>query len=165
LTDSAKEEFQDNPTPDPSAPFDSVVVGLAPACLDYEHLNLAFRILRNEASASQRHTPGCTNPKTSVPLIATHKAKYYASDSNGTLSLGPGPFVTALESAAGVTAEVMGKPSRGFFETVIKSFDDSGHELGVVAVIGDDIEADLGGGASELGFWRVLGELSWCWRS
>lgn len=27
-----------------------------------------------------------------------------------------------------------------------------------VALIGDDIEADLGGAASEVGLWRVLGE-------
>jgi ribonucleotide monophosphatase NagD (HAD superfamily) len=159
LTDSAKEEFKDKPALDPSAPFDSVVIGLAPACLDYEHLNLAFRILKKEASAEQRRSQDSTNPQTSVPLIATHKAKYYASDPSGTLSLGPGPFVTALESAAGVTAEIMGKPSRGFFEAVIKSFDDTGHRSGVVAVIGDDIEADLGGAASELGLWRVLGKL------
>lgn len=128
-------------------PHDAVVVGLAPSLFTYEHLNTAFRVLLS------RPPP---------PLIATHRAKYIrvegkAQDSHETLSLGPGPFVAALEDAAGVQAEVVGKPTRAFFETVIDSFDAS--ELsaeGTVAIIGDDVETDLGGGAVELGFWRVL---------
>jgi ribonucleotide monophosphatase NagD (HAD superfamily) len=84
-------------------------------------------------------------------------------------SLGPGPFVTALENASGVEANVpvVGKPTRGFFETVrvIGSFgladepelggggigSGSCTAIGKIAVIGDDVEADLGEGAVELG--------------
>ena len=158
-------------------PYDAVVIGLAPSMFTYEHLNTAFRILVNE-HASQKHPPPPQQPqqkqpqqpsptsssKPKIPLIATHKAKYLES-TDGALSLGPGPFVTALEHASGQQAEIVGKPSRGFFQTVIGNFQPE--ELappqhgaaGVVAVIGDDVEMDLGGAAVELGLWRVLGEL------
>lgn len=70
-------------------------------------------------------------------------------------------------------ATVVGKPSRAFFETVIDSFDPEefacGEQEGKIAIVGDDVETDLGGGAVELGLWRVLGELTpvlhglqWC---
>ena len=129
--------------------YDSVVVGLAPSMLSYEHLTTAFRVLLHHK-----------------PLIATHRAKYIrsagTSSSNETLSLGPGPFAAALENAAGVHAEVVGKPSRAFFEAVIDSFDDSEFSIdaskGRIVIIGDDVETDLGGAAVELGLWRVLGE-------
>jgi len=60
---------------------------------------------------------------------------------------------------------VVGKPEAGFFEMVINDFGDLlGESPDVkasliaprIAVIGDDVEADLGGGAIELGLWRVL---------
>jgi len=38
-------------------------------------------------------------------LVVTHKAKYFR-DEDGGLSLGPGPFVGALEDASGVKAEI-----------------------------------------------------------
>ena len=136
--------------------YDSVVVGLAPSLFNYDHLNIAFRTLMSKP------------PK---PFIATHRARYIrvSSDSSessntqntdNTLSLGPGPFVAALETAAGVQAQVVGKPSRAFFESVISSLPDSSsvNEESKTAIIGDDVETDLGGGAVELGLWRVLGE-------
>lgn len=132
--------------------YDSVVVGLAPELFSYNHLNTAFRILLPTSTSSAK------------PLIATHRAKYVrtaskdASIGHDTLSLGPGPFVAALENATGVQAEVVGKPSRAFFETVIASFQSDAHKTrpGLVAIIGDDVETDLGGAAVELGLWRVL---------
>lgn len=127
-----------------------MVVGLSPPHFQYDTLTTAFRILKREAPyAAQVGSP---------PLIATHKAKYISNSSNQ-LSLGPGPFVSALESAADVQAVVVGKPTRTFFQLVISSLDlreDSG-VTGKIAVVGDDVEADLGGGAVELGLWRVLG--------
>jgi ribonucleotide monophosphatase NagD (HAD superfamily) len=133
-----------------------VVVGYAPSVFNYNNLNTAFRILVGEGGDRR------SSSKPAIPLIATHKAKYLAS-SSGELSLGPGPFVAALENATGLTAEVVGKPTRRFFETVIGNFGSDelaarGSESGRIAVIGDDIEADLGEGAIELGLWRVLGE-------
>ena len=150
LSDSAKEEC----TPKSSdltedKGYDSVVVGLSPPHFHYDVLTTAFRILKREPPYSSPVSP---------PLIATHKAKYIANSSNQ-LSLGPGPFVSALESAADVQAIVVGKPTRTFFELVINSLDlpEDLETTGRVVIIGDDVEADLGGGAIELGLWRVLG--------
>ena len=42
LEDSAKEDFEGLVTNNTS-PHNSVVVGLAPSCFDYTHLNQAFR--------------------------------------------------------------------------------------------------------------------------
>ena len=65
-------------------------------------------------------------------LIAVHKARYYKR-SDG-LALGPGPFVTALEYAAGREATVVGKPEPAFFYSVLR---DAGHEAGETVMIGD----------------------------
>ena len=72
--------------------------------------------------------------------------------------------MAALENASGSQAEIVGKPSRRFFQTVIDDFRSEELEGGVnggvgeIAVIGDDVEADLGEGAIELGLWRILGK-------
>lgn len=150
LSDSAKEECTPesfDPTEDKG--YDSVVVGLSPPHFRYDILTTAFRILKREAPYTGVESP---------PLIATHKAKYISNSSNQ-LSLGPGPFVSALESAADVQATVVGKPTRTFFELVISSLDlpERSGVTGKIAIVGDDVEADLGGGAVELGLWRVLG--------
>lgn len=128
-----------------------MVVGLSPPHFHYDILTTAFRILKREAPYASSESP---------PLIATHKAKYISNSSNE-LSLGPGPFVSALESAADVQATVVGKPTQTFFQLVISSLDlpDGAEMDGKIAIIGDDVEADLGGGAVELGLWRVLGSL------
>jgi len=133
-----------------SLPYDSVVVAFAPAQFNYVALNTAFRLLMGE------HHTQRGQPRSDLPLIATHRARYIG-DSDGALSLGLGPFVAALENATGRTAETVGKPGRKFFELVLSSFgsDVQGRE-GVIAVIGDDIQNDLGDGAVELGLWRVL---------
>lgn len=134
--------------------YDSVVIGLAPSSFDYANLNVAFRILKGEM------TNAASPPRNAIPFIATHKAKYIQTES-GLLSLGPGPFVTALENATGVQATVVGKPTKKFFETVINNFSEAEvSDVGKnrIAVIGDDIEADLGEGALELNLWRVLGK-------
>ena len=65
----------------------------------------------------------------------------------------------------GFKAQAVGKPERAFFEVCLQSLGvdtggkgESNIRLGDVAVVGDDAEADLGGGAVELGLQRVLGE-------
>lgn len=157
LSESARKECASLLPPNlHETPYDSVVIGLAPALLDYGNLTTAFRILVGEHDlASSSKT--VSNERT-IPLIATHKAKYLQSSSG--LSLGPGPFVEALENASGVKAEIVGKPTRAFFEAVIDdmALDQSNQAVGKVVIIGDDIQADLGGGAIELGLWRVLGK-------
>ncbi|KAF4574265.1 hypothetical protein EYR36_005598 [Pleurotus pulmonarius] len=176
LSDSAKEEIESSPPYNDDHDFDAVVVGLAPNHFDYHHLNTAFRILTGEHRrhhTSRLPAPAPTSPNDSnrdgngsnsllgtpvpIPLIATHKAKYLESASPPGLSLGPGPFIAALEYATGVQAHVLGKPTKEFFGAVIDSLPQGVHEaVGRVAIVGDDVEADLGGGAIELGLWRVL---------
>jgi len=149
LSDSAKEECAPKSSdPAEDKGYDSVVVGLSPPHFHYDALTTAFRILKREAPYVSSEPPS---------LIATHKAKYVSNSSNQ-LSLGPGPFVSALEYATGVQATVVGKPTRTFFGLVISSLDlpESKDMSGKIAIIGDDVEADLGGGAIELGLWRVL---------
>lgn len=72
----AREDFPANT----SGTHDSVVVGLAPAAFEYRQLNEAFRLLAGEEG---------TGKKGQVPLIVTHKARYFG-DKDGKLSLGPG---------------------------------------------------------------------------
>ncbi|KAJ7080452.1 HAD-like domain-containing protein [Mycena epipterygia] len=160
LSDSARQELQYNSSEDEdNTPYDAVVVGLCPARLDYAHLNTAFRVLAREHPSRSERQP---------VLIAAHAGRFLEASSGG-LALGPGPFVAALEYAvAGVKAQVVGKPSRAFFDAVIGDIDAYGCVAGGgasrsdvaresrIAIIGDDVEADLGGGALELGLWRVL---------
>lgn len=150
-SDSAATECRGDIKDDPTLPYDSVVVAFAPTQFDYVTLNTAFRVLMHE------HDTQRGQPRSDCPFIATHRSRYIG-DSDGSLSLGPGPFVAALENASGRTAEIVGKPERKFFELVLSSLGPDGQgRKGVVAVVGDDIQSDLGGGAVELGFWRVLG--------
>ncbi|KAF8169964.1 HAD-like domain-containing protein [Mycena galopus ATCC 62051] len=159
LSDSARTELQLEPRyadeDENHTPFDAVVVGLCPARLDYAHLNRAFRVL-----AREHPTPSERRPV----LIASHVGRILEASTGG-LALGPGPFVAALEHAVpGVKAHVVGKPSRPFFEAVIRDMDTDRFTVNSasaapgarVAIIGDDVDADLGGGAVELGLWRVL---------
>eukprot|EP00519_Triparma_laevis_P003680 CAMPEP_0182517458 /NCGR_PEP_ID=MMETSP1321-20130603/42288_1 /TAXON_ID=91990 /ORGANISM="Bolidomonas sp., Strain RCC1657" /LENGTH=286 /DNA_ID=CAMNT_0024725201 /DNA_START=143 /DNA_END=999 /DNA_ORIENTATION=+ len=118
--------LEDLPPAQPSEAFNSVVVGLAPSSLNYEKMNEAFRILMSDASSE---------------LIAIHRAKYY-KDTDDELSLGPGPFVTALEMATGKTAVTVGKPSPAFFEAAVEALGCSKDEC---VMIGDDIVGDIGG--------------------
>ena len=108
-------------------------MGDAGPFFSYERLNAAFRILLSGA-----------------PLIAVARNRYFREA--GGLSLDMGPFVTALEYAAGVEAEIVGKPARPFFESALK---DIGCEAGRVVMIGDDLHADIGG-AQALGIAGIL---------
>ncbi|CEP09591.1 hypothetical protein [Parasitella parasitica] len=156
MEDEAMEEFEGIETTNPNA----VVVGLAPSKFNYEKLNEAFRLLSS-------------NPETH--LIAVHKARYFA-DKDEKLSMGPGGFVqgilapsdlpdkcieltffklVALEFAAGVTASTVGKPTTNFFRLALEQIDMKNTPQ-QVAIIGDDVSNDLGGGAEELGLHRYL---------
>ncbi|KAJ1653831.1 Haloacid dehalogenase-like hydrolase domain-containing protein 2 [Dispira simplex] len=114
----------------------AVVVGLSPEDFNYLKLNEAFNLIRKGA-----------------PLIAIHKARYYATPAG--LAMGPGGFVEALEYATRTQATVVGKPEKTFFTLALEALglEDCPHE---VAMIGDDVEHDLGGGAVTLGLQRYL---------
>ncbi|MFI7498651.1 HAD-IIA family hydrolase [Streptomyces sp. NPDC049687] len=71
-------------------------------------------------------------------LVAMHRNLYWRTDDG--LRLDSGAFVTGLEAAARVEAEVTGKPSPAFFAAALA-------RLGVGAeealMVGDDIESDV----------------------
>jgi HAD superfamily hydrolase (TIGR01458 family) len=102
----------------------AVVVADAAERFDYAHLNRAFQLLVAGA-----------------PLIAVGDNRYFSS--GGALHLDAGPFVKALEYAAGVEAEVVGKPAAIFFRSVLASVGCAPEEA---LMIGDDALADVEGG-------------------
>jgi HAD superfamily hydrolase (TIGR01458 family) len=105
-----------------------VVVGDLAEQWDYRTLNRAFRLLHNNPEAK---------------LIALGMTRYWlASDG---LSLDVAPFVVALEHAAGRQALVFGKPSARFF---LAGAERLGLAAAQVLMIGDDIDADIGGAQS-----------------
>jgi HAD superfamily hydrolase (TIGR01458 family) len=76
-------------------------------------------------------------------LYCLHKERWWQT-SRGAL-LDAGAFVAGLEYAAGVQATVLGKPSASFFGAALDALDADPEGTWIV---GDDIEADVGGGKS-----------------
>ncbi len=74
-------------------------------------------------------------------LIAIHKNRFWETASG--LKMDIGGFVAALEYASNTTARVVGKPSADFFQIALDSL---GLPAAQVAIVGDDIESDIGGG-------------------
>lgn len=99
----------------------AVVVADAAERFDYKHLNRAFSLLMDGA-----------------PLLGIGRNRYFKS--SGRLQLDAGPFIQALEYAANVEAEILGKPAEGFFHAAVSSM---GLQPEQVLMIGDDIEADV----------------------
>ena len=112
---------------------DAVIVGDLGSAFGYDVLNHAFRHVMNGAE-----------------LIALQKNRYWMRADG--LSLDVGPFVAAIEFASGSEAYVVGKPAKGFFDQVLAS---AGVEAGAAAMVGDDIESDIGG-ALRAGLAAVL---------
>ncbi len=111
----------------------AVVVGDIGSAWSYELLNASFRDLVNGAR-----------------LVALHKNRYWQAEDG--LRLDIGAFVAALEYAADTQAVIMGKPSPDFFATALEML---GLPTQAVAMIGDDIESDVGG-AKACGIMGVL---------
>lgn len=103
---------------------DAVVVGDLGDGWTFARLNQAFRWILDGAR-----------------LVALQRNRYWRT--GGGVQLDAGPYVAALEYAAGVTATLVGKPSRPMFEMAAASM---GLGLDAVAVVGDDIASDVGGG-------------------
>ena len=112
-------DFAGLDTAEPNA----VVVGDAGEHFSYTGLNQAFRLLQAGA-----------------PLLALGRNRYF-QERDG-LSLDAGPFVAALEYAAGVQAELLGKPAPALFAAALES---AGCPPTAAAMIGDDVEADING--------------------
>jgi len=110
-------EFADVDRRDPNA----VVLGDAGEGFTYAALNRAFRLLMEGA-----------------PLLAMGANRYFR-ETDG-LSLDAGPFVSALEYAADIEAEVLGKPAAAAF---LRSVEALGCEPRESVMIGDDVASDV----------------------
>jgi HAD superfamily hydrolase (TIGR01458 family) len=100
----------------------------------YENLNRAFAEL--EAGAR---------------LVCLHRNRWWRIDNNEK-RLDAGVFVAGLEYAAGVQAEVVGKPSAAYFRAALAEL---GSEPADAFMVGDDVETDIGG-AKAVGMRGVL---------
>jgi len=112
---------------------DAVVLGDAGDEFRYATLNQAFRLLIDGA-----------------PLYALAANRYFQDDDG--LSLDAGAFVTALEFASGVRAELFGKPAPAFFRA---GLDGLGCGAEDAIMVGDDVEADVNG-AKAIGIEGLL---------
>jgi HAD superfamily hydrolase (TIGR01458 family) len=102
-----------------------VVIGDLGDLWDYRTLNRAFRLLHNNPEAT---------------LVALGMTRYWLAADG--ISLDVAPFVAALEHATGRKAIVFGKPDARFFLAACDKLGLIGSE---VLMIGDDIDADVGG--------------------
>ena len=87
---------------------------------------------------------------TGSDLIALQKNRFWR-DEHG-LRLDLGPYVAAIEYATGKKADVVGKPSPGFFRGLLNRYHVKPENC---LMVGDDIEADIHG-AQRLGIRTVL---------
>jgi HAD superfamily hydrolase (TIGR01458 family) len=124
LPQSARQDFE-GVVEDESRP-DWVVVGDLGRDFTWERLNRAYHWISGGAA-----------------LLALHTNRVWDNGVDGVV-LDVGPFIVALEYAAGVVAEIVGKPSRPFFDLALA---DLGLKAAEVMVVGDDLEADCRGGA------------------
>jgi HAD superfamily hydrolase (TIGR01458 family) len=113
------EDFRGIPLEDEEA--DVVVVAGAEDALTYEAMNRAFRMLRNGAA-----------------LVAMHRNAWWMTADGPKLDAGP--YVTALEEAAGVRATVVGKPSPQIFREGVAHLR---VEPERALMVGDDLESDV----------------------
>lgn len=119
--------------PDGEPAADVVVIGGAEDELTYARLNHAYRLLLGGAR-----------------LIAMHRNTAWRTA--GGMSLDSGPFILALERAAGVRATVVGKPALPFFRHGLREL---GLPPAAVTMVGDDAHNDLLP-ATRLGMRTVL---------
>jgi HAD superfamily hydrolase (TIGR01458 family) len=99
----------------------------------YENLNRAFAALEGGAR-----------------LICLHRNRWWQT-ARGPL-LDSGAFVAGLEYAAGVEAEVVGKPSRAYFDAALAELEAEPEDA---VMVGDDVEADVAG-AKAVGLRGIL---------
>jgi HAD superfamily hydrolase (TIGR01458 family) len=102
---------------------EAVVMGDLHEGFTWHRLNQLFQMLRSRAR-----------------LVALHRNRYCRRERG--ISLDLCAFVAALEYAADIRADVVGKPARAFFDLAL---DDLGLDQDEVVMVGDDIEADISG--------------------
>ena len=120
----------------PQAPLDVadiVVIGDMGVDWSYTLMNRVFRRLLDGAR-----------------LVAIHKNRFWQASEG--LRMDVGGFVAGLEFCSGVQAEVIGKPAQALFRLALA---DMGLAPSDAVMIGDDIDADIGG-AIKVGLRAVL---------
>lgn len=122
LADNVKNDFKDFRQSATTA--DYIVIGDIGDTWTYQLLNEVFNSLMQ-----------------GTKLIAIHKNRFWQTEHG--LQMDIGGFIDALEYASGVKAMIIGKPSPDFFQIAL---DDIGLNPTEVAIVGDDIDVDIGGG-------------------
>jgi len=112
-------EFADVNQKNPNA----VVVADAAEGFSYQNMNRAFQLIMDGA-----------------PLIGIGLNRYFRQRNQ--LLLDAGPFITALEYACDIEAEIIGKPAPAFFHAAVAS---TGFRKEQVLMVGDDAFADVDG--------------------
>ena len=122
LSDDVKTDFKEFRQSDTDAEY--IIVGDIGDTWSYRLMNEVFNSLMKGAK-----------------LIAIHKNRFWQTE-NG-LQMDIGGFVDALEYASKTQARIIGKPSIDFFHIALSTM---GLDASEVAIVGDDIDADVGGG-------------------
>lgn len=125
VPEATREEFAGLPAVDPEYADHpaAVVIGDLGRGWNFELLNQAFRLLMVEPRPQ---------------LVALGLTRYWRAPDG--MRLDAGPFVKALEYAAGVCAVVLGKPAAPFFAAAQSLL---GTAAGDTWMIGDDIRTDI----------------------
>lgn len=131
VNDEVLDDFRDFKQSDTDAR--AVVIGDIGNAWTYDLLNTVFRLVMNGAE-----------------LVALHRNKFWQTETG--LQMDIGAFVAGLEYVTGKTATVMGKPSPEFFAAALSRI---GLDAGEVAMIGDDIDTDIGAAQAQ-GMMAIL---------
>lgn len=131
LAENVKQDFKEFNQPDKQANY--IVIGDIGDIWSYALLNQVFNDLMQGAK-----------------LIAIHKNRFWQTEHG--LQMDIGGFIDALEYASGVKALIIGKPSADFFQIAL---DNMGLQPSEAVIIGDDIDADVGGG-QQVGLKGIL---------
>lgn len=122
LSEDVKQDFQQFQQVENKAEF--VIIGDIGDTWSYKLLNTVFNELIGGAK-----------------LIAIHKNRFWQTGQG--LQMDIGGFICALEYASRKQATIIGKPSLDFFQSALTDLELPPEQ---VAIIGDDIDSDIGGG-------------------
>ena len=115
---------------EPGARAAAVIVGDSAEELTHANLNRAFRLVRAGAR-----------------LIGMHRNPWWLTPDGPTLD--SGAYVTGLEYATGVRAEIIGKPAKAFFSIAVEALraevrsSGGGLRRAAIAMVGDDLRTDV----------------------
>lgn len=128
LADDVKQDFQQFAQSDTEAQW--IVIGDIGNAWTYAMLNEVFQCVMRGAR-----------------LLAIHKNRFWQTEHG--LQMDIGAFIDGLEYATNTQATIIGKPSADFFSAVLTDMQLPPEQ---VLMIGDDIDADVGGAqASNIG--------------